>query len=92
LRWESLPILAAGVATAAFAFMLNRLVVRAAAAPPAQTLEIIGEGLKALLDSAGPAVVAMDLEGRLIYCNPAVERLLGYHAAELMNVSGTMET
>jgi len=91
LRWESLPILAAGIATAAFAFMLNRLVVRAAAAPPAQTLEIIGEGLKALLDSAGPAVVAMDTEGRLIYCNPAVERLLGYHADELMNVTGRMD-
>ena len=91
LRWESLPVLAAGVATAAFAFMLNRLVVRASNAPPAQTLEIIGEGLKALLDSAGPAVVAMDTEGRLIYCNPAVERLLGYHASDLMNVTRKMD-
>ncbi len=87
LRWESLPILAAGIATAAFAFLLNRLVVRAAATQPAETLAIIGEGLKALLDSAGPAVVAMDTEGRLIYCNPSLERLLGYHASELMNVN-----
>ena len=92
LRWESLPVLAAGVATAAFAFMLNRIVVRAAAAPPAETLEIIGEGLRALLDSAGPAVVAMDTQGRLIYCNPAIERLLGYHSAELMDITSKMET
>jgi PAS domain S-box-containing protein len=91
LRWESLPVLAAGVATAAFAFLLNRLVVRAAAAPPAQTLEIIGEGLKALLDSAGPAVVALDTQGQLIYCNPAVERLLGYHASELVNVANVIQ-
>jgi PAS domain S-box-containing protein len=91
LRWESLPVLAAGVATAAFAFFLNRLVVRAAAVPPAQTLEIIGEGLKALLDSAGPAVVALDTQGQLIYCNPAVERLLGYHASEMMNVASIMD-
>ncbi len=92
LRWESLPVMAAGVATAAFAFLLYRLVGRAAAEPPGETLAIIGEGLKALLDSAGPAVVAMDTQGRLIYCNPSVERLLGYHASELMNVSGKMET
>jgi PAS domain S-box-containing protein len=92
LKWESLPVLAAFVATAAFFFMLYRLVVRAAAAPPAETLAIIGEGLKALLDSAGPAVIAMDTEGRLIYCNPSTERLLGYHAPELMNVTGKMET
>jgi PAS domain S-box-containing protein len=91
LRWQSLPIWAAGVATIAFAFILNRLVLRAAAALPSQTEEVIGEGLRALLDSAGPAVVAMDLEGRLIYCNPAVERLLGYHAAELTNMPFQME-
>ncbi|MGA8629590.1 MAG: PAS domain S-box protein [Terracidiphilus sp.] len=91
LRWESLPVMAGGIAAAAFAFLLNRLVVSAAAAQPAETLEIIGEGLKALLDSAGPSVVAIDTEGRLIYCNPAIERLLGYRATELMNVSGAME-
>src|SRR5580693_3892887 len=76
LRWESLPIVAAGIAAATFAFVLNRIVVRAATTPPPQALEAIGEGLKALLDSTGPAVVAMDLEGQLIYCNPAVERLI----------------
>jgi len=92
LRWESLPILAAGVATAAFAFILNRLVVRAASAQTRQTVELIGEGLKALLDSAGPAVVALDLQGSLIYCNPAAERLLGYQAAELTSMPLRMQT
>ena len=91
LQWESLPILSAGIATAAFAFLLNRLVVRAAAAQNRQTVEVIGEGLKALLDSAGPAVVAIDLQGNLIYCNPAVERLLGYHAAELTSMPIRMQ-
>lgn len=90
LRWESLPILAAGIAAALFAFVLNRIVVRAATTPPPQALEAIGEGLKALLDSTGPAVVAMDLEGQLIYCNPAVERLIGYRAMDLISSSGSM--
>jgi PAS domain S-box-containing protein len=91
LRWESLPIMAVGIATAAFALMLNRIVVRAAAAPPAEAQDLIGAGLRALLDSAGPSVVAIDLSGQLIYCNPAVERLLGYHAAELVNLAGLAE-
>jgi PAS domain S-box-containing protein len=91
LRWESLPIISVGVATAAFALMLNRIVVRAAAQPPAEAQEMIGAGLRALLDSAGPAVVAIDLSGQLIYCNPSVERLLGYHAAELANITGMAE-
>jgi PAS domain S-box-containing protein len=90
LRSGSLPIVAAGIATVAFAFMLNRIVVRAATTPPPQALEAIGEGLKALLDSTGPAVVAMDLTGQLIYCNPAVERLIGYRAIDLINATGSL--
>jgi PAS domain S-box-containing protein len=42
------------------------------------------EPLKELLDSAGPMVMAVGLDGRFSYLNPATERLLGYHAAELM--------
>jgi PAS domain S-box-containing protein len=37
-----------------------------------------------LIESAGPAVAAIGLDGRLIYVNPSAERLLGYHAAELI--------
>jgi PAS domain S-box-containing protein len=44
-----------------------------------------GDPLKDLLDSAGPIIVSVDLEGRLTYVNPAAERLLGYHAAEALN-------
>jgi PAS domain S-box-containing protein len=41
-----------------------------------------------LLDSAGPAVLALALDSRLLYMNPAAERLLGYHAAELNSDDG----
>ena len=36
-----------------------------------------------MLDSAAPGIAAVDLQGRLTYVNPAAERMLGYHAAEL---------
>ena len=81
-KWQMLPLVAAAVATAAFALMLNRMLLRPVhTAPGPETIE---EGLRELLDSAGPAVVAMDLEGQLIYCNSGAERLLGYHAPELV--------
>lgn len=50
-------------------------------------LRYAGDPLKDLLDSAGPMVFAMGLDGRLTYVNPASERMLGYHAAELVNLS-----
>ena len=87
-RWESLPILAAAIATGVFALVLNRLALRPAALATASP---IGEGLRELLDSAGPAVVATDLNGRLNYCNPAAERLLGYRASELLEIWGKEE-
>ena len=87
-RWESLPVVAAIVATGLFALLLNRRLQRAGAT---QDGEPIAEGLRELLDSAGPAVVAVDLGGRLIYCNPATERVLGYRAAELLERWGKVE-
>jgi PAS domain S-box-containing protein len=42
--------------------------------------------LKELLDSAGPMVMSAGLDGRFTYVNPATERLLGYHAAELLSM------
>jgi PAS domain S-box-containing protein len=81
-KWESLPIIAAVIATGLFALLINRLALRSGVAPE---MEPIGEGLRELLDSAGPAVVALDLSGRLMYCNPATERLLGYRAVELLD-------
>ena len=87
--WASLPVIATGVAAAIFALLLNRLVVHESEAGP--TGASMGEGLRNLLDSAGPAVMAMDLECRLVYCNPAAERLLGYRSMELMNLWGKIE-
>ncbi len=87
-QWEILPLLAAGIATAVFAIILNRRLLRPEAAPGPVP---IAEGLRELLDSAGPGVVATDLNGQLIYCNPAAERMLGYRAAELLELWNTGE-
>jgi PAS domain S-box-containing protein len=87
-KWESLPILAAAIATALFALLLNRRLLRTTALPEQ---EAIGEGMRQLLDSAGPGVVAMDLDARLVYCNPSAVRLLGYPVTELAERWGTME-
>lgn len=49
------------------------------------------EAHKALLDSSGPAMAAIDLDGRLTYINPAAERMLGYDADELISRWGSAE-
>lgn len=41
------------------------------------------EPLQDLLNSAGSALMALGLDGRLHFFNPAAERMLGYHANEL---------
>ncbi len=43
-----------------------------------------GDPHKNLLDSTGPAVAAIDLNGRLTYMNPSAERMLGYKVSELI--------
>jgi len=73
---DGFVMFAAGVA---FAVLLLRLMVRAPAPPDV----VATEPMKELLDSAGPAIIAMDSDARLIYLNPAAERMLGYDAAEL---------
>jgi len=50
-----------------------------------------GDPLKDMLDSAGTMVIAIGLDGKISYVNPAAERLLGYHAAELVNQETTKE-
>lgn len=50
-----------------------------------------GDPMQDLLDSAGPMIVSLDLEGKLTYANPAAERLLGYRASELMESVRTSE-
>jgi PAS domain S-box-containing protein len=43
-----------------------------------------------LLDSAGPAILAIDSNRHIYYANPAAERLLGYRAAELIGPWGAL--
>jgi PAS domain S-box-containing protein len=85
-RFDGLLMLAAGTAAV---LLVLRLPVRSSAAPAADAAPA-DEPLKELLDSAGPGIVAIDLDGRLTYVNPAAERVLGYNAAELMKQWSTM--
>jgi PAS domain S-box-containing protein len=63
--------------------------------PPAvdafQIDALLSRPLRELLDSAGPAVVTISLDGRLTFINPAGERMIGYHAEELINAWTTVE-
>jgi PAS domain S-box-containing protein len=47
--------------------------------------------LKQIFDSAGPMVISIGMNGFITYMNPAAERLLGYHAAELVGTPNTAE-
>ncbi len=79
-RLDGLLILAAGVAAIVLAL---RLPLRNKTAPPSPAVPT-GEPMKDLLDSAGPMIITVGLDGRFTYVNPAAERMLGYHASELM--------
>lgn len=48
-----------------------------------------GDPLRDILDSAGTLVISFGLDGKVKYMNPAAERLLGYHAAELVEKEST---
>jgi len=69
---------AAGAVLVAARICLDKTETRASAA---------GRRIKQLLDSAGPMVMAANLEGRFTYVNPAMERVLGYHAPELLEMA-----
>jgi PAS domain S-box-containing protein len=80
-RFDALLVFAALCAAAVLALRLaaRKRIFREPASPPAR------DPFKELLDSASLIVAAVGLDGRMTYVNPAAERLLGYHAAELMN-------
>lgn len=42
-----------------------------------------------IVDSAGPMILSLGLDGRVSHINPAAERLLGYYAKELVGQPGT---
>jgi len=86
-RFDGLLIFATG----ATALVLGlRLLIRERA--PQQPLVFpVSEPLRALFESAGTGIVAVDLEGRLTWVNPSAERMLGYHADELTKEWATFE-
>jgi PAS domain S-box-containing protein len=59
--------------------------ITASAALPA------GDALNSILHSAGPAVVAIGLDGRLTFANPAAERMIGCDEVELKKMFGIVE-
>jgi len=86
VRFDWLLVATALVTAIAFSALM---ICESKATPAAQ--EATGDALRNLFDSAGPAVVSIGLDGRLGYVNPAAERLLGYHADELMKEWATTD-
>lgn len=82
------PILVLSTAVAA-----TVLALRLASRTRAATLPIVAgsDSHKDLLDSSGPAMVALGLDGRLLYANPAAERLLGYDVQQFGSQWRTIE-
>jgi PAS domain S-box-containing protein len=84
---DELLMAAAGAAAAVVALRLL--------APPAHSKDELPaaavEPLKDILDSAGPMVFSAHLDGRFTYLNPAAERMLGYHASEMMEMASAGE-
>ncbi|MGA2047644.1 MAG: PAS domain S-box protein [Terracidiphilus sp.] len=85
-RFDGLLVFAAG---AAAVILTLRLLVRNSA-PSLQVPAIAVDPLRDLFESAGPGVVGIGLDGRLTYVNPSAERMLGYHAEELMREWATV--
>ncbi|MGA9667770.1 MAG: PAS domain S-box protein [Terracidiphilus sp.] len=88
-QYDGLLMFIAEAAGIAAALLALRMRVRNSPLPKSPGAD--AEPLKAVLDSAGPMVMAAGLDGRFTYLNPAAERLLGYHASELMAMSNAGE-
>lgn len=84
-RYDWLLLMTAMGLTAAVAM---RLLADNAAEREA-AMRYAGDPLKDLLDSAGPLILSIGLDGQVNYANPAAERVLGYHAEELAELQGT---
>src|SRR3954469_2556258 len=77
------------VAAGAILFFAMQIPAREAEAdvpPPAAN-----EDLKQIFASAGPMVIGIGLNGVITHFNPAAERLLGYHAEELVGTPNTSD-
>jgi PAS domain S-box-containing protein len=51
-----------------------------------ERLETAVQLQRSIIDAAGPMMIATDLEGHLIMCNPAAERMFGYTADEMLSL------
>jgi len=77
-------LLIAGAAAAALLLTISLLLRRR---PGSENSTVSADQLsKELLDSAGPMVMGVGLDGRFTYLNPAAERMLGYDASELVQL------
>jgi len=79
-----LVVVAAAAAAVYIAFQISGQ-KRTTNVPPA----LLNDELKQLFDSAGPMMIAIGLNGFITHMNPAAERLLGYHAEELVGTPKT---
>ena len=89
-RFDGLLILAACGSAVLLALRIprSRLTVEAV---PASTPRPPNDNLTNILQSAGPAVVAIGLDGRITFANPAAERMIGCDEAELKSMFGIVE-
>ncbi len=79
-RFEMFLVFAAGFACMVLAL---RLLLRSSELSEPVVTPTAQPG-RDLLDGAGPGIAAIGSDGQLSYVNPSAERMLGYHAEELM--------
>jgi PAS domain S-box-containing protein len=60
-------------------------------APALQSTQVLRNPLKQIFDSAGPMVISVGLDGVITHMNPAAERMLGYHASEVVGEQKTAD-
>jgi PAS domain S-box-containing protein len=82
-QYDGLLMLAACFAAVLLVFRLPGR--DSSAQKPTTSEETASSKSHEILDSAGPAVFAVDQDRRLTYVNPAAERLLGSEASELLS-------
>ncbi len=75
-------LLLIAIAAVAAIFLALKAIPRHPSQPAAPV--VLADPRKDLFDSAGPMLLSIGLDGTITQMNPAAERLLGYHAAELV--------
>lgn len=89
-RFDGLLILGACAAAVLLAFRIPKQ-RRAASFAQLQGNAPHIEGVDEIVRSAGPAIVAIGLDGRVTHANPAAERMMRCEEAELRNMFGIVE-